>query len=75
MTASDAIRWLHYQASLCRSQDQHEALCLLLPALLRTLELQPMSERQAWAFRLELKEQLNHQTKEPATRLAQTSVR
>lgn len=58
MTATDAIRFLHHQASECRDRDTSEAFCLLLPSILEALQLQPMSDPQAWAFRSELKNYL-----------------
>lgn len=60
MTAEDAIRFLEHEASYCRERDQHEALCLLLPALLNALELEPMNGYDAGEFRAELKESLTH---------------
>ena len=59
MTAEDALRFLDHQAALCRDRDSHEALCLLLPALLKALVLRPMEGHEALAFRRKLKEQLN----------------
>lgn len=58
MTAEQALRFVAYEARWCRDRDAHEALCLLFPALLRTLELSPMDGREAEAFRLELKQRL-----------------
>ena len=59
MTAADAVRFLHHQSALCRDRDAHEALCLLLPALMEALALQPMTESESRAFRREFKQQLN----------------
>ena len=53
MTPADAMRFLDHEAVLCRNHDAHEALCLLLPALLRALELSPMDDYEALAFRIE----------------------
>ena len=58
MTASESIRFLHHQAQLCRDRDKHEALCLLLPAMLRVLELEPMDDYEARDFRAEFKQAL-----------------
>lgn len=55
MTHANAIRWLAHQAKTCRDRDSSEAFCLLLPALLRILELEPMEEVEAAAFRYEFK--------------------
>lgn len=59
MTAEAAVRFLAHEASYCRSHDQHEALCLLLPALLRALDLQPMNGYEAEDFKHQLKEALS----------------
>lgn len=55
MTAEEAIRWLAFEAAWCRNRDQAEAFCLLLPALLRALNLPPMREEDARLFRRTLK--------------------
>jgi uncharacterized protein (DUF2267 family) len=58
----NAIRFLHHEASYCRSRDQHEALCLLLPALLEVLSLDRMNGYEAEEFRARLKQELrDHQ--------------
>jgi len=54
MTPAEAVRFLDHEAVLCRERDAHEALCLLLPAMLRVLELSPMDDYEALAFRIEL---------------------
>jgi len=54
MTSADALRYLNHEARLCRDRDAHEALCLLLPALLKVMELSPMDDYEALAFRIEL---------------------
>lgn len=51
MTARDALRFLHHQSLLCRDRDSHEALCLLLPALIRVFGLPPMTVTEAGAFK------------------------
>lgn len=60
MNPADALRFLEHEASFCRSRDAHEALCLLVPALLRALELEPMNGYEAEQFRRELKEEIIH---------------
>lgn len=60
MTAEDTIRFLHHEASYCRERDQHEAFCLLLPAFLQVLGLEPMNGYEAEQFRKELRENLAH---------------
>lgn len=59
MTPANAIRWLHHQARTCRDRDSSEAFCLLLPALLRLLDLNPMEDIEAAAFRHEFKLRLH----------------
>lgn len=59
MTPADALRYLDHEARLCREHDAHEALCLLLPALMRLLELHAMDDYEALAFRVELHDALN----------------
>jgi hypothetical protein len=54
MTAQDALRFLNHEAAFCRDRDAHEALCLLLPALLRACDLRPMNGYEAQAFRAQL---------------------
>jgi len=58
MTAEDALRFLAHQARQCRDRDTHEALCLLLPALLSQLNLEPMDGFEALDFLAELKKAL-----------------
>ena len=55
MTAENAIRFLHHEAAACRDRDACEALCLLMPALLRIFDLDPMEDIEANAFRYEFK--------------------
>jgi hypothetical protein len=54
MTSDNALRFLHHEARMCRDRDAHEALCLLLPALLKVMELPPMDDYEALAFRVDL---------------------
>lgn len=58
MTHANAIRFLAHQARLCRDRDSSEALCLLLPAIMRILELDPMEDVEAAAFRYEFKQRI-----------------
>ena len=51
MTTKDAIRFLAHEAKDCRDKDTSEALCLLLPAMLRVLSLDRMDDVEAAAFR------------------------
>ena len=55
MTVEQALRFAAYEASECRDRDADEALCLLFPPLLRVLDLEPMDDFEARAFRHELK--------------------
>ena len=66
MTPAEALRFLHHEALVCRDHDAHEALCLLLPALLKVVELPPMDDLEALAFRMELREALMQLYKESA---------
>jgi hypothetical protein len=61
MSSDDALRFLAYEASFCRDRDSAEALCLVLPPLLRYLELQPMDGYTAEEFKRELKIRLHAQ--------------
>lgn len=58
MTTDNAIRFLHYEASRCRDRDAHEALCLLLPSLLRLMHLEPMEDVEAAAFRYQFRQEI-----------------
>ena len=51
MTPDDAIRYLDHQAKDCRGRDAGEALCLLLPAMMKILRMEPMDDVEAAAFR------------------------
>ncbi|HYG23383.1 MAG TPA: hypothetical protein VEH04_11420 [Verrucomicrobiae bacterium] len=59
---AEAIRFLDDQAKLCRDRDDHEALCLLLPALMKVLQLAPMNGYEAADFRRRFKQQLQNPT-------------
>ena len=59
MTTTNAIRFLHSEAAKCRDRDACEALCLLLPALLKVFDLDPMEEVEAAAFRFQFREELH----------------
>jgi len=58
MTPADIIRFVHHEAATCRDYDEAEALCLLMPALLRVADLKPMGDVEAAAFKFKLKETL-----------------
>jgi hypothetical protein len=60
MTPAEALRFLEHEARLCRDRDAHEALCLLLPALLKVTDLSSMTDHEALAFRIELHNSLAH---------------
>lgn len=66
MNPTDAIRWLEFEAKRCRDRDSAEALCLLLPALRNALDLAPMDEPEASAFRERVKEALRSDLKKAA---------
>lgn len=54
MSAEDALRYVAHEARRCHDRDAHEALCLLLPAILAELHLPPMDGREALAFHIDL---------------------
>jgi len=58
MSSDDALRFLAYEAAYCRDRDSAEALCLVLPPLLRFLKLEPMDGYTADEFKRELKQKL-----------------
>lgn len=58
MTTHNAIRFLHFEAAKCRDRDACEALCLLLPALMKIHGLEPMEDVEAAAFRYGFKLEL-----------------
>jgi hypothetical protein len=66
MNPTDALRWLAHEAQRCRDRDTCEALCLLFPPLLRSLDLPPMGEVEAEAFRHRLKETLQNDLRRAA---------
>lgn len=55
MNVENALRFLDHEAQRCRNRDSHEALCLLVPALLRALDLRPMNGYEAEEFRSEFR--------------------
>jgi hypothetical protein len=67
MTTDNAIRFLHFEAAKCRDRDSCEALCLLMPALLRVMELQPMENVEAAAFRHQFRQELDELPFQDAT--------
>jgi hypothetical protein len=69
MTPAEALCFLGHEARQCHDRDAHEALCLLMPALLNLLELAPMDDYQALDFRIELRKALTgRQAASPAPR-------
>jgi len=62
MNAEQALRFLDHQARLCRNRDTAEALCLLLPAFMKILALQPMDNFEALDFTVDLREALQTET-------------
>jgi len=58
MSTEDTIRFLHHEAHTCRDRDRCEAFCLLLPALVKLLDLQPMDDAEAAAFSHQFKNEL-----------------
>jgi hypothetical protein len=66
MEPIDAIRWLEFEAKRCRGRDACEALCLLLPALRTVLDVPPMEDCEAAAFRERVKGALQSDLKKAA---------
>jgi len=56
MTAETALRYLAHEAKRCHDRDAHESLCLLLPAMLNALELEPMHYADALDFTIKLRQ-------------------
>jgi len=61
MIAEEALRFIAHQARLCRDRDTHEALCLLPPAMMQLLALQPMDDFEALDFSIKMREELRDQ--------------
>jgi hypothetical protein len=59
VTPTDALRYLHFRSLECRDRDAHEALCLLIPSILKALGLDAMDGYEADAFRHQLKTELH----------------
>ena len=58
MTAAEALRWLGFESQWCRDRDAHEAFCLLLPSILKALDLEAMNGIEASAFKKQLRNRL-----------------
>ena len=68
MIAEEALRYLAHEAKECRDRDQAEALCLLLPAMLKLLCLKPMDDFEALDFHAHFHAELRDQwLPEPAS--------
>jgi|GEM_PF-2770588 len=61
MIAEEAVRYLEHEARRCRDRDAHEALCLLLPAMMQLLGLKPMDRYEALDFTIRFREELREQ--------------
>lgn len=61
MIAEEAIRFLDHEARHCREKDAHEALCLLLPAMMQLLGLNQMDAFEALSFTIEFRDELRSQ--------------
>lgn len=67
MTAEQAVRFMAYEAERCmvrnleteRALDMGQALRLVPPALLKALDLRPMTDYEVREFKAELREALN----------------
>jgi hypothetical protein len=58
VTLTDALRYVSDQAQFCRVRREHEALCIMIPSLVRVLGLDRMNGYEAEAFRRRLREAL-----------------
>lgn len=56
MTAEQCLQFLAHEARRCHDRDAHESLCLLLPSVLKVLDLSPMHYADALEFTVELRE-------------------
>jgi hypothetical protein len=59
MTPERAIRFLAHEARMCRGRDACEAFCLLLPGMVKVLELEAMDSYEAADFRRQFKQELS----------------
>ncbi len=58
LNPEQALRFLDHQARRCRDRDTAEAMCLLLPAFMKILALQPMDNFEALDFTVDVREAL-----------------
>jgi hypothetical protein len=58
MTATEALRWLGFESQWCRDRDSYEAFCLLLPGILKALDLEAMNGIEASTFKKQLRNRL-----------------
>ncbi len=58
MDAEQALRFLAHEAARCRGVDASEILCLKFPAMLKVMELVPMTDIDAACFDVQLHEEL-----------------
>ena len=63
MDAEQSIRFLAHEAQRCRDRDAAEILCLKFPALLKVMDLSPMSDIDAACFDVELHRELRERSK------------
>ena len=71
MTPKEAVRFLAHEARRCHDRDTHEALCLLLPALTKIMDLEPMNDFEAVDFQLQIRDELRiHAMREELRRSA-----
>ena len=63
MLAEEAIRFLAHEAQRCRNNDAPEILCLKFPAMLKVLELAPMSDIEAASFDVEFHHELRERSR------------
>lgn len=61
MIAEEALRFLAHEARNCRDRDSHWALCLLFPAVMKLMGLQPMDDVEAFSYKLGIRAELRAQ--------------
>lgn len=60
----ECLRFIASQAAFCRQKETHEALCILVPALMKMTGLIPMNGYEETEFRKTFKAALNPQIQE-----------
>lgn len=63
MDAEQTIRFLAHEAQRCRDRDAADILTLRFPALLKLLDLQPMTDIEAASYDVEFHHELRERSK------------